>query len=329
MSNNPTASKPPSVSCAARHPLNYRLQCPNCQDKILNIHEDFAAGDLVCMNCGMVLGDRIIDTRSEWRTFTSDGGANTDDPSRVGGPSNPLLSGDQLDTMISSRDNFTGLSKELGRLQGRATFKAGEKSLLSSFKTISTMCERINLPKVISDRAKQLFKQAEDEKIMKGKGQDAPIAACIYVACKEGKVPRTFKEISALTMVPKKDIGRCCKALSPLLDRMSSPSTEDFMARFCSHLNLGIEVQKAAVQVAKVVKEIGCADGKSPISVASAGIFLVSHLFPNAQKTPKDISFVSGVSEATIRNAYKDLYPHRHRIVPAELQAMISHIPGI
>lgn len=275
----------------------------------------------------MVLGDRIIDTRSEWRTFTSDSG-NTDDPSRVGGPANPLLAGDQLDTMISSKDGYTGMSSQLGRLQGRATYKAGEKSLLANFRTISTMCERIGLPKVIIDRSKQLFKMVEDERILKGKGPDGAIAACIYIACKEASVPRTFKEISALTMVSKKDIGRCCKAMAPFLERMCSPSTEDFMARFCSHLNLGVDVQKAAVHVAKKVKEIGCADGKSPISVASAGIYLVCHLFPHAKKSPKDISFVSGVSEATIKNAYKDIYPHRQKVVPPELLSMINSLPA-
>lgn len=278
------------------------------------------------MSCGMVLGDRIIDTRSEWRTFSSDSG-NTDDPSRVGGPSNPLFSGEQLDTMISARDNYTGMSKDLGRLQGRATFKSGEKALLNNFKTISIMCERVGLPKIIADRAKQLFKLVEDEKILKGKGAEGAVAACIYIACREAKVPRTFKEISSLTMVPKKDIGRCCKAMAPFLERMCSPSTEDFMARFCSHLNLGMDVQKLAVFLAKKVKEIGCADGKSPITVASAGIYFVSHLSITTRKTPKDISFVSGVSEATIRNAYKDLYPHRNQLIPPENQAGLINLP--
>jgi transcription initiation factor TFIIIB Brf1 subunit/transcription initiation factor TFIIB len=50
-----------------------------------------------------VVGHRIIDTRSEWRTFSNDN-AKGDDPSRVGGPSNPLLDGGQLDTMVFKRD---------------------------------------------------------------------------------------------------------------------------------------------------------------------------------------------------------------------------------
>jgi transcription initiation factor TFIIB len=69
--------------------LSYRLFCKDCKgkfsilfnsrkkshfltinsDPIANIVEDFSAGDLICGNCGLVLGNRIIDTRSEWRTY--------------------------------------------------------------------------------------------------------------------------------------------------------------------------------------------------------------------------------------------------------------------
>lgn len=47
--------------------LAVRLICPECQNPNPNIVEEFGAGDLVCGNCGLVLGDRIVDTRSEWR----------------------------------------------------------------------------------------------------------------------------------------------------------------------------------------------------------------------------------------------------------------------
>ena len=82
--------------------LNVTLMCPECKDNP-NIVEEFSSGDMVCGNCGMippamippailrmtdshitglVLSDRIVDTRSEWRTFAND--ENGDDPSRVG-----------------------------------------------------------------------------------------------------------------------------------------------------------------------------------------------------------------------------------------------------
>lgn len=111
-----------------------------------NISEEFSSGDLVCADCGLVLGDRIVDTRSEWRTFANDEG---DDPSRVGSAANPLLNGPQLDTVISQRDGGSGIARELNRTHGRVTAVKGERNLLQAYKDISAMCEAIGLPKLI------------------------------------------------------------------------------------------------------------------------------------------------------------------------------------
>ena len=59
----PKAPAPPTFG----PDLAVRLICPECRDPNPNIVEEFGSGDLVCGNCGLVLGDRIVDTRSEWR----------------------------------------------------------------------------------------------------------------------------------------------------------------------------------------------------------------------------------------------------------------------
>lgn len=305
-----------------RAEITYKLMCPQCRNPTPNLIEEFSAGDLVCGDCGTVVGDRIIDTRSEWRTFSNDngGGGAGDDPSRVGGPGNPLLDTAHLETVISSRDGFTGACRELGRLQSKTSYRAGERNLLAAFKIISLMCERIGLPRLIADRAKQLYKLVEDEKLTKGKVNDGIVAACIYVACRQEKVPRTFKEISALTLVSKKDIGRCYKLIAPLLEnRVSTVSMEDFMARFCSHLNLGMDVHRLAVAILKKVTELGVAAGKSPTSISAAGLFMATQLIPQSRKSPKDIAFISGVSEVTIKNTYKDLLQRKYELIPTDL----------
>jgi transcription initiation factor TFIIB len=53
----------------------------------------------------------------------------------------------------------------------------------------------------------------DDAKAFKGKQQEVIIAGCIFIACRQCKVPRTFREIFALTKVPKKEIGRVFKLL--------------------------------------------------------------------------------------------------------------------
>ncbi|EKM79772.1 hypothetical protein AGABI1DRAFT_72387, partial [Agaricus bisporus var. burnettii JB137-S8] len=48
-----------------------RLICPDCRDPNPNVAEESGSLDLVRGSCGLVLGNRIVDTRSEWRTCSS------------------------------------------------------------------------------------------------------------------------------------------------------------------------------------------------------------------------------------------------------------------
>ncbi|KAJ9140396.1 hypothetical protein P3X46_031050 [Hevea brasiliensis] len=55
---------------------------------------------------------------------------------------------------------------------------------------------------------------------------------------------------------------------------------------------------------------------RSPISVAAAVIYIITQLTDD-KKPLKDISVVTQVAEGTIKNSYKDLYPHLLQIVPS------------
>ncbi|GBM28506.1 Transcription initiation factor IIB, partial [Araneus ventricosus] len=54
--------------------------CPYHPDA--SLIEDYRAGDMICSECGLVVGDRVIDVGSEWRTFSNEKADS--DPSRVG-----------------------------------------------------------------------------------------------------------------------------------------------------------------------------------------------------------------------------------------------------
>ena len=192
--------------------LNLSVVCPDCKEFPPNLVEEFSSGDMVCGSCGLVLGDRIVDTRSEWRTFSNDDQGN-DDPSRVGDGANPLLNGSQLQTTISFGDGGSGRSRELHRAQNKSTHDKSTKGLLAAYKEIGAFCDAINIPKNVSDTAKHLFKLVDDAKAFKGKPQDVLSAGCIFIACRQCGVPRTFREVFAVTKVAKKEIGRIFKAL--------------------------------------------------------------------------------------------------------------------
>ncbi|KAI5188609.1 transcription initiation factor TFIIB [Nematocida sp. AWRm77] len=289
-----------------------KQKCPDCKEEE-NIIEDYKNGYNVCGQCGCTIGGRIIDERGEWRTFSD----SAENPSRVGGPNNPFLNSEQLDTLISTGGSIA--SYNLAKTQMKSSLRGPERALINGLNLITAFCERKNLSKTISDAAKYVFKTVEEKKVLKGKNLDGVAAACIYIACRQAGFVRTFKEVSILTTVPKKEIGRCYKAIFPYIEKMAVVSTEDIVARFCSDLTLSIEIQKIALTISKRAQALGCIAGKSPDSIAAAIIYLITYLFPNQKKVQKDIQIVTNVTDVTIKNTYKELLPYRYEIVPEGL----------
>jgi transcription initiation factor TFIIB len=115
---------------------------------------------------------------------------------------------------------------------------SSDRALVNAFKEISNMADRINLPRTIVDRANNLFKQVRDGKNLKGRSNDAIASASLYIACRQEGVPRTFKEICAVSKISKKEIARCFKLILNVFDTsMDIIKTEDFMSRFCANLS--------------------------------------------------------------------------------------------
>ncbi|XP_062172181.1 transcription initiation factor IIB isoform X2 [Alnus glutinosa] len=293
--------------------------CPECK-RATEVVFDHSAGDTVCSECGLVLEAHSIDEKSEWRIFANESGDN--DPVRVGGPSNPLLADGGLSTVISRPNGASGdfLSSSLGRWQNRGSNP--DRSLIQAFKAIATMSDRLGLVATIKDRANEIYKKVEDQKPLRGRNQDAILAACLYIACRQEDKARTVKEIcSVANGATKKEIGRAKEYIVKQLEVEMGQSMEmgtihagDFLRRFCSHLGMNNQAVKAAQEAVQKSEELDIR--RSPISIAAAVIYMITQLSDD-KKLLKDVSLATGVAEGTIRNSYKDLYPHIARLIPS------------
>ncbi|KAK9479452.1 cyclin-like protein [Lipomyces japonicus] len=325
----PTVAAIAAPQPAFQKNLNVHLICPDCREVPPNLVENFSEGDMVCGSCGLVLGDRIVDTRSEWRTFANDDQGN-DDPSRVGEAINPLLSGSQLDTMISYGAPGSSIGRDLNRTQNKAIHDKKDTALQAAYAKISQMCERYSLPKMVQDVAKEIYKIVEDHRKLKGKSQESIEAAAIFVACRQAGVARTFKEICMLTSVPKKEIGRVFKIIESIFQQNGTSivaavatekeyqavatNAEDLMSRFCSHLGLTSQVASGAQHLARRAAKEGILAGRSPLSIAAAAIYMAAGLFGEPRSANK-ISERTGVSDGTIKTSYKFLWDAREKLV--------------
>ncbi|CAN1173369.1 Transcription initiation factor IIB-2 [Linum perenne] len=288
--------------------------CSDCKRQT-EVVFDHSAGDTVCSECGLVLESHSIDETSEWRTFANESGDN--DPVRVGGPTNPLLADGGLSTVIAKPNGASGdfLSSSLGRWQNRGSNP--DRGLILAFKTIATMSDRLGLVATIKDRANEIFKRVEDQKSSRGRNQDALLAACLYIACRQEDKPQICSVANGAT---KKEIGRAKEYIVKQLGLETGQSVEmgtihagDFMRRFCSNLGMTNQAMKAAQESVQKSEEFDIR--RSPISIAAAVIYIITQLSDD-KKPLRDISLATGVAEGTIRNSYKDLYPHVSKIIP-------------
>jgi transcription initiation factor TFIIB len=300
------------------------VYCPDCH-RTTEVVLDHATGDTICTECALVLEAHYIDEGSEWRNFADDGGGEDRDPSRVGGPNDPFLSNTPLVTKIV----YAGPQKtqgEGGHALPRMRVSAGgggadhEQTLVDAFHAIADMADRLGLVATIRDRAKDVYKRLDEAKACptRGKKRDVFYAACLYVACRNEGKPRTYKELATVTAAgaaAKKEIGKMTTLIKKVLGEEAGQVMDigvvraaDYMRRFCSRLGMGNQEMRAAQEAARRL-ENGLDVRRNPESIAAAISYMVVQR-AGAGKTVRDVSMATGVAEATIKEAHKDLTPH-------------------
>ncbi|KAJ9095406.1 hypothetical protein QFC20_006688 [Naganishia adeliensis] len=319
-----SGGKKAKVDESYRQDLNIRLMCKNCRTDPPNIIEETANGDL---------------------TFANDEGP---DQSRVGvGPSgNAQLEGiEDFGTEIAFRDGHSGLAKALQKTQRSVIGQGSANRRDHGFALIQEYCSKMNVSRVISDTAKQIYLRVEEVRDETGKanmfargskGQDAVAGTCIFLACKHNQVSRSMKEMCELCGIAKRDFAHSYKLISGLFredmlngrlptlpqrnGQVAPPSAaRDLLPRFCNRLAISPRYESAARTIIETASQstAGIVDGRSPISVAAGTILFVCMLF-GLPPTLKDVSEVAQVSEGTVKLVTKILARHKELLTKKE-----------
>jgi len=327
-----------TVDCS-EIPTNGGFTCPEkcneCNGE--DIIEDKKRGDMICRDCGLVLHAHLVDFSSEWRGF-SDNRGNVD-PCRIGTPVNPLLDS-RLGTILSKGlkgSNF--LNERLIRTQNQSAMQKVDRFLFNSFSKITLILEKGFLSKNIKEKSEELFKIYFDHLTLKSDGSrkkfslrknesKSTIAAVIFLVCRNESIPRSFKEISEISKVSKKEIGIRVRAIERSLRGVKiskNRNTGDFIRRFCNKLSLPEASSRLAEKIAILVREKDGLYGRNYISVAAASIYIITQLSNSSlEPTINDIATVSGTSEITIKSAYKAMFPYRNEITSFLIQKNIQ-----
>jgi len=287
--------------------------CPECGGRQLT--HDRERAELVCQNCGLVIDDEFIDRGPEWRAFDAD---QRQKRARTGAPMTLTIHDKGLSTMIDwrNKDSYGRSISSKNRAQLYRLRKwqrrirvsnATERNLAFALSELDRMASALGLPRNIRETSAMVYRDAVDRNLIRGRSIEGVAASTLYAACRQCSVPRTLDEIAEVSRVSRKEIGRTYRFVSRELGLKLLPTSPlDYVPRFCSGLTLNGEVQSRTIEILRQASERELTSGRGPTGVAAAAIYIAS-ILGGERRTQREVAEVSGVTEVTIRNRYKEL----------------------
>ncbi len=290
--------------------------CPECGNIDLILDESRA--EIICNVCGLVLSQKIIDSGPEWRAFSSEEASKK---VRVGAPTTLTLHDKGLSTMIGwkNKDAFgktisPKMKADVYRLRKwhvrTRTNKSIDRNLAYAMNELDRFASQLNISKDLKESAAHIYRKMAYKNLIRGRSIEAMLIASVYSACRLNGIPKTLDDFIEFATVDKKKIARCYRLiLSELRINIGVSSPTNFIPRFCAELNLSGRTQNRAAELLKLAKKYRITAGKAPTGLAGAALY-VAAIQEGERRTQKEISITAGVTEATIRNRYKELVDH-------------------
>jgi len=184
---------------------------------------------------------------------------------------------------------------------------ATERNLAVALSSLDRMASGMGLPRNVRETAAMIYRKAALKKLVRGRSIEGVTAAALYAACRQCLVPRTLDEISNISHVSRKEIGRTYRYVSRELGLKLLPtSPEDYSSRFCSRLKLSGDVQAKTLEILQESAHRELTSGRGPTGIAAASLYIASVLC-GERRTQREVAEVAGVTEVTIRNRYKEI----------------------
>ncbi len=169
------------------------------------------------------------------------------------------------------------------------------------------VADTLELSEDIKKEALDIYHSASQRGLIRGRSIEVVISASVYAAIRKANLPQTLDDIAKASVPNKKAIGRMYRLLVKELDLKAQPmAPKDYLYKFCEDLRLKDKTVKDADAILKESISLGILSGRNPMSVVAASLYLASKR--NKEKvTQRSVSMLTGITEATIRNRYKEL----------------------
>ena len=276
---------------------------------------DNPRGELVCGSCGFVMREKAVEAGPEWRSFSSD---ESDNKSRTGSPTSITMHDMGLATVIgglnkdASGKSLSGSMKstvERLRTWDRRSQvqESADRNLRQALSELRRYSDKLAVSEAVTERAAYFYRKALERNLVRGRSITSIMAASLYAACRDMEVPRTLKDVAAVSNVKRKDLARSYRLLIKEMDiRMPVADPLRCVSKIASRSGLSEKTQRRAREILIRAKQARITAGKDPMGFAASALYVACTL-EGEGKTQKDVAEAAGVTEVTIRNRYKGL----------------------
>ena len=287
--------------------------CPNCGAPEKNITTNEIRGERSCDLCGQVLEENMIDHREPIRRFSKDDPSV--DNSHHGAPASILFPDKGLTTTFNPWEGTHNnrLQNYILKRTNKQTVTNKERNLAVALSDLARIISRMGLPKTVHFEAANIYRQAVDAQLIRGRSIEGVVAASLYASCRMCEVPRTLDEIAHGTRTGRKEIARNWTTLRkrlPKLRKIRNPTPEAFLERFGNQLGLSMSTTQRARELLTIcfkgfIDQGNIDQGKNPVGIVAACIYIACNE-KEERRTQREIAQALNITEVTIRNRYKE-----------------------
>ena len=273
---------------------------------------DAQSGKVICIICGTVVSDKAVEIGQERRAFTN-GELSS---SRVGIPVSLAIHDQGLSTIIG-RDNkdFTGEiiidSSILSIIERIRTCDYRTQTRNSkgisrkiAFGQLDRLKQKLILPGSVVEKAAYIYRKVQQKEIVRGRTRNGAMAACVYIACREAGIPRTFDEVARTTNITRKELSNAYIAIVLELDlRIPLIDPIKCLVKLANKTLVDEKITRYAIGYLKQVIDSKISAGKDPMSIVATVLYLTCLQYGDESKTQRSFADAAGISDVTIRNS--------------------------
>jgi transcription initiation factor TFIIB len=276
-----------------------------------SIITDYESGEVVCSKCGLVISDKIQESRVAATNAT-----NTTSAKSTGLPT--ATPGSGISTIIGRPNRDASGHILNGAMRYRMErlrkwdlrIKASESrdgNLKDALNELHSLKDKLGLPETIVEKTTYIYRKAQMKGFVRGRTVPAVLDAALYIACRELGIPKSLKEIAGANNIKPKILAKSYRVLITELDiKIPIVDPTKCVMTVSNKANVSEKSKRKAIDIICHLNRNEMTDGKDPMGIAAAVLYLVCQR-AGEKRTQPVIAQAAGITEMTLRNRYKDI----------------------